>query len=236
MRRLTVASFAFRSLRTRRVACARFEAALSSRQRHRRKHRLRVVRQVPAGEIHLLPRDVRRLHAHVAGGELGFLRELFQFLDERRAFRQPERQAGADVVVDGEQPHLRADLAMVALLRLLEHREVGLQLGLVLERGAVDALELRILFVALVVGAGDVGELERADVARAHHVRPGAEIDEVAVAKERNLARLGNVLEDVELELARLRPLAQRRRAARSCRARSPARATRRSSRRRGSP
>ena len=76
--------------------------------------------------------------------------------------------------------------------------------GLVLEGGAVDALELRVLFVALVVGAGDVGELERADVAGAHDVRPGAEIGEIAVAIERDFFALGNVLDDIELELARV--------------------------------
>ena len=48
---------------------------------------------------------------------------------------------------------------MVALLRLLEHLEVVVQLGLVLERRAVDALELRVSFVALVVRAGDVVSL-----------------------------------------------------------------------------
>ena len=58
-------------------------------------------------------------------------------------------------------------------------------LGLVLERGAVDALELGFLLVAFVVGAGDVGELEGADVAGAHHVRAGAEVSEVAVAGSR---------------------------------------------------
>ena len=46
--------------------------------------------------------------------------------------------------------------------------------------------------------------LERADVAGAHDVRAGAEIEEVAVAIERDRFVLGNVLDDVELELARL--------------------------------
>ena len=102
---------------------------------------------------------------------------------------------GPTIVVEGEQPHLLADLAVVALLRLLQHREVGLHLGLVLEGGAVDALELRVLLVAFVVGAGDTQQLERADVAGAHHVRPGAEIDEIAVLIERDLFAFGNVFE-----------------------------------------
>ena len=42
-----------------------------------------------AGEIQFLLRDVRRLHAHVAGGELSFLGQLFQLLADGGAFRQP---------------------------------------------------------------------------------------------------------------------------------------------------
>src|SRR6476620_9417481 len=99
---------------------------------------------------------------------------------------------------------------MVALLRFLEHGEVFIELGLVLESGAVNALELWIVLVAFVVGAGDAGELERTDVAGAHDVRAGAEIGELAVAIERDFFALGNVLADVELELARLRSVTER--------------------------
>ena len=76
--------------------------------------------------------------------------------------------------------------------------------GLVLERGAVDALELRVLLVALVIRAGHGGELERADVAGAHHVRPGAEVNEIAVLEIGDLLAFGNVFEVADLELARI--------------------------------
>ena len=139
----------------------------------------------------------------VTGGELRFLGEFLQFFDDRRAARQPKRQTGADIVVEDEKLQFLAELAMVALLRFLEHGEVFVELRLVLEGGAVDALELRVLLVAFVVGAGDVGELERADVSRAHDVRAGAEIDELAVAIERDRFARRNVFDDIELELAR---------------------------------
>ena len=100
---------------------------------------------------------------------------------------------------------------MIALLRFLQHREVIIEFLLGFERGAVNALELRIFFVALVVGAGHIRELERADVSRAHDVRPGAEIDEIAAAIERDLFVWRNVFDDVELEFAGLRSFAQRR-------------------------
>ena len=88
-----------------------------------------------------------------------------------------------------KRPISCADLAVVAAFGLFEHGEVGLHLGLVLEGGAVDALELRVLLVALVIGAGHAGELERADVAGAHHVRPGAKVNEIAVLVNRRSAR-----------------------------------------------
>ena len=116
-------------------------------------------------------------------------------------------------------------------------REVFFELRLVLERGAVDALELRILFVAFVIGAGHVRELERADVAGAHDVRAGAEIDEFAVAIERDrfalrecsammssLNLLGCRSRTKRAELATLAPWP------------APRRAKRRLSRRRDSP
>src|SRR5262245_20818535 len=98
---------------------------------------------------------------------------------------------------------------MVALLRFLKHCEVVIEFLFGLERGTINALELRIFFVALVVRAGNGGQFECADVSRAHHMRPGAEINEIAVAVERNSFVGRNVFDDVELELAWLGSFAQ---------------------------
>ena len=80
--------------------------------------------------VQVLPRDMRRAHALITGGEFRFLRELLEFFDDRRAARQPQRQARSDVVVEGEKLQFLAELAMVALLRLLEHGEVVVELRL----------------------------------------------------------------------------------------------------------
>jgi len=164
----------------------RFEVALSGvllffEQFHGREHAFGIVGQVAGGEIHFLFGNVRRFGAHVAGQELGFLGQFLQFLEDGRAFGQPERQAGAGVFgVNGIKAHLGAELAVVAAPGFLQHLKIRVELGLGFEGGAVDALELGVFLVALVVGAGDGGELEGADIAGAHDVRAGAQVYEIA--------------------------------------------------------
>src|SRR5205807_9619898 len=56
------------------------------------------------------------------------------------------RQAWAYVIVENEQLEFAAKLAMIALLRFLEHGEIIVEFLFGFERSAVNALELRILF------------------------------------------------------------------------------------------
>src|SRR5258708_12527192 len=51
-----------------------------------------------------------------------------------------------------------------------------------LPRGSVDALKHRPLLVAAPVRAGNLLQLERAELSRRRHVRPTAEIDELDLA------------------------------------------------------
>ncbi len=152
-----------------------------------------------------------RPHPLIPAGEFGLLGQPFQLLDQNGALRQPEREAGTDILVEGEELQLLAQLAVIALLRLLDHGEVVVELLLGREGDPVDPLQLRIPLVALVIGAGDVGQLERADPAGIGDMGPGAEIDESAVGIKTDRRPLGNVLKNIELELARLGPLAQGR-------------------------
>ena len=87
----------------------------------------------------------------------------------------------ADLLVDVEKLEFLAEATVVALLRLFGADQRLLQLFLRRESGAVDTLELLVLFVAAVIGAGDVQQLESLDLRRVTDVRPGAEIDELAV-------------------------------------------------------
>ena len=62
--------------------------------------------------------------------------------------------------------------------------QVGVEVLLAEERGAVEPLELLAAGVVLPVGAGDAQQLERADLAGVRDVRPAAQVDELALAVE----------------------------------------------------
>ena len=86
---------------------------------------------------------------------------------------------------------------MIALLGLLDLREMGVELFLVEEGGAVDALEHLAVGLSLPVGAGDGEELERPDLAGVGDVRAAAEVDELALAIEAEHAELVQLVVDV---------------------------------------
>ncbi len=92
--------------------------------------------------------------------------------------RVEDGQARSDLFGEAEEVELRAELAVVPPLRLLQLVQVGGQRLLRLPRCPVDALELLALLVAAPVRAGDPHELEVAQPAGRGHVRPAAQIDE----------------------------------------------------------
>ena len=54
-----------------------------------------------------------------------------------------------------EEVELHAEPAVIALARLLEPHEVGVEVGLVVERRAVDPRQLLVVLVAAPVRAGE---------------------------------------------------------------------------------
>src|SRR5438270_740004 len=133
----------------------------------------------PQGKVSALlvqpfARNVWSADALIAGSELGLFRQFLQFFDDRGPARQPHWQAGADIIVQNKNLEFFAELAMVALLGFLEHGEVVVEFLFRLEGGAVNALELWVLFVAFIVSARDAGEPEGAEVSSAHDVWTGA--------------------------------------------------------------
>ncbi len=104
--------------------------------------------------------------------------------------------------MEREQVELATDLAVVALLRLLQPPQVLVELVLCVPRGAVDALEHRPRLVAAPVRAGGVQQLERAEPLRGLEVATAAEVLERAVAVEAHRLALGGgqVVHDLDLE------------------------------------
>jgi hypothetical protein len=85
------------------------------------------------------------------------------------------------VLVEMEDVQVDAEAPVVAALRLLEAGEVRVEIRLAVERGAVDAGQLRLRRVAAPVGARKAGELDGLDRRRGLEVWPLAEVGEVAL-------------------------------------------------------
>jgi hypothetical protein len=110
--------------------------------------------------------------------------EVFQLAPDDDAAGVPEGVAGR-LLVEAEEVELRAQLAVVALLRLLDDLEVLRQLLLREERGAAHALHRDAGRLAAPVGSRRGDELERRDVAERFDVPAAAHVGEaVAVAIE----------------------------------------------------
>jgi hypothetical protein len=103
--------------------------------------------------------------------------------------------------VEQEQLELGTDAPVVALLGGFDPREVLGELLRVLERDAVDALQHLVVLVAAPIRARQLGELPRADLPGALHVRAAAQVDEVAVAEDGDVLARGDVGEPRDLQV-----------------------------------
>ncbi len=157
-----------------------------------RELRFLVIRKVAGGLVELELADVRREDLRVALLAQFLADEVLQFLADDGAVRRPEDEALADVIVDDEELQVATELAVVAGLGLLDALEVLREFFPGREGGAVDALELLVVLVAAVVGAGDREQLEGLQLARVAHVGARAEVDELAILVKRNFFALGN--------------------------------------------
>ena len=167
---------------------------------HGRVHVGRVEAFVAGGLPEIHARNVRRVDELVAAAETLVAHPVFHDLADDGALGMPEDEAGAGELLNAEEVELFAEDAMVAARGFFKAGEVLVEIFLREERGAVDALELRIFLVAEPVGAGEAGDLEGLDAAGGGNVRAAAEIDEVAVAVEADLvAGRGELRDEVGL-------------------------------------
>ena len=149
---------------------------------------------LPEGAVEKL----RSLHFLVAVVAVDAAHVLLDHLPEGPALRVPENHARG-FFLEVEEVHVLAKLAVVAAGGLFEHVQISLQLILRRERGAVDTLQHLILRVAAPVSAGHLHQLMHLQHTGARHVRPAAQIREVALRVERDLLVFRNRLHEFDL-------------------------------------
>ena len=163
------------------------------------------------GLIQLDLADVGSVDGLVAALDQLFANEAFEQAADHGSLGQPQHQALPDHVrIGGEQFQLLAEHAMVAALGLFDHCHVLVELGLARTRRCRKPLQLLARGVPLPIGAGDRQQLERADRAGAGNVRAAAEVDELALAIERQRGVVGQAFLNV-LDLERLAQVAAQR-------------------------
>src|SRR5688500_7257281 len=128
-------------------------------------HVVLVVAPMAGGLPQLLADQAGRADLGKASLPTDLARPVLERPPQGHATRVQEGRRGR-LRVEGEQVELAAQLAMVALLRLLDAPEVPIQLFLRFPRRAIDALEHRPRLVAAPVGARGVEELESAEILR----------------------------------------------------------------------
>ena len=130
---------------------------------------------------------------------LQLAQEVVDRVVDDRAALGPERRAGRERM-EHEQVELLAEHAVVAPLRFLDAVEVGVEIFLLEERRAVDALQHLALGIAAPIRAGGVQQLEVLEARGVGHVRTAAEIDERPVGVRRDDFVVGQLGQALELE------------------------------------
>ncbi len=146
--------------------------------------------------------DNRRRDFHIAVALVHLAPVIDQRIAQHHALRQEEREARS-LLCEHKQAEVSAKLAVVALLCLLNHREVFVQRTLLRERNAVNALEHLVLRIAAPVGAGNRREPHSFNGAGAQQMRAGAQVGKIALRVKGDLFAFTGVLLD-QLLLVRL--------------------------------
>ena len=147
------------------------------------------------------------LGQQVAGLLLGVLHPALQLLDDPCALGQQDGQTLTDAVHGGEVLQLTAQLVVIPLQSLLPLLQVGVQLLLLGEGHAVDALEGLAAAVAPPIGgvAGRQLDAVALDAAGGIQMGAGAQIGELALLIKGDVGVGGQVVD--ELHLVGLLPL-----------------------------
>ena len=163
-------------------------------------HVVFVVVPVARGLPQLLVHDERRGDLHVAGLVVDLAPVVQQRVLKDHAVGQEEREAGG-LVAHHKEVHLAADLAVVALLGLLQHVHMLVELFLGGKGDAVDAGEHLVVLIALPVGARDAGELKGLESLGVADVGADAHVDVVALLVEGDAGVVVQVADVLDLVL-----------------------------------
>ena len=176
------------------------EGALVLLARLDQEHAVAERRHVAGGDPQRRVDELRRVDFGIAGVRLAAADVVLQRLEQRPALGVPEHRAGR-FLLEMEQIHLAAEPAVVALFRFLDLLEIGVELFLLGEGGAVDARQHLAVGIAAPIGAGDLHQLERvADLAGRGHVRAAAEIEPVALLVDLELLVFRDGVDQLDLE------------------------------------
>lgn len=163
-------------------------------------HVVLIVIPVARGLPQLLVHDERRGDLHVAGLAMDLAPVVQQRVLKDHAVGQEEREAGG-LVTHHKEVHLAADLAVVALLGLLQHVHVLVELLLGGKGDAVDAGEHLVVLVALPVSTRDAGELKGLEGLGVADVGADAHVDVVALLIEGDAGVVVQVVNVLDLVL-----------------------------------
>ena len=163
-------------------------------------HVVLVVVPVARGLPQLLVHDERSGDLHVAGLVVDLAPVVQQRVLKDHAVGKEEREAGG-LVAHHKEVHLAADLAVVALLGLLQHVHVLVELFLGGKGDAVDAGEHLVVLVALPVSARDAGELKGLESLGVADVGADAHVDVVALLVEGDAGVIVQVVDVLDLVL-----------------------------------
>ena len=120
-------------------------------------------------------------------------------LDDPCSFREENRQSLSDHVHRGKEAEIPPKLVMIALERLLLHRQILVQFLLGRERNAVNPLQNFVFLIALPVSARALRQPECLDGSGAEQVRSRAEIHKLALPVEADDLSFRKLLNQLKL-------------------------------------
>ena len=184
-------------------AVHRFDPVRLIVDHHRRPDHVGVVFEVAAALEHRLASDVRGVDRPVAARLVQLPPPLLEPSPHVAEARMPEHQSGAELGMHREQVEILAQPPVIARGDLLEVGEVLLEIRLRPPRGAVDALEHRLIGIAAPIRAGHRSQFETVarNLLRVLHVRPFAEVRPGAVIVEGDLLTFGDRCQQLQFEL-----------------------------------